>query len=56
MSRKNMFKIPALIILIIGLTLLVFMVLVEDEPGALPLMLVLIGALGLIYSKFKSTL
>jgi hypothetical protein len=55
MLKKNRLKLSSVVILILGLVLLVYMVLIEDEPGALPLLLVLIGALGLIYSRFKST-
>ena len=55
MTSKNVFKIPSIIALIIGIILLGYMILVEDEPGALPLFLVLIGILGLIYNRFKSS-
>jgi hypothetical protein len=33
----------------LGLVLLVMMVIVEDEPGALPLALLLIGSVGYLY-------
>lgn len=36
-------KLLAGVILVVGLILLAFMVVVEDEPGALPLLLVLVG-------------
>ncbi|WP_216746148.1 hypothetical protein [Paucihalobacter ruber] len=55
MLKKNRLKLLFAVILILGLVLLVYMILIEDEPGALPLLLALIGALGLIYSRFKST-
>lgn len=44
--HQNTYKTQLLIsaiVLIIGLILLVFMITVEDEPGALPLVLVLGG-------------
>lgn len=36
-------RILSLAILFLGITLLIFMITVEDEPGALPLLLILIG-------------
>jgi hypothetical protein len=53
MPSKNVFKIPSIIILITGITLLVYLILIKDESGALPLFLVLIGILLLIYNRFK---
>ncbi len=37
----------------VGLALLVMMILVEDEPGAIPLALLLIGAVGYAYCKAR---
>lgn len=37
-------KIFAMITLAIGLALMIFMITVEDEPGALPLLMIIIGA------------
>ena len=41
-----MAKIVSLVVLAIGLALMTFMIVVESEPGALPLLLVLLGAGG----------
>ncbi len=40
--------------LVIGIALLVMMVTVEDEPGALPLFLILAGAGGHLWAKLRS--
>lgn len=37
----------------IGVALLIMMVIVEDEPGALPLLLVLLGAGGYIHARMR---
>ena len=44
---------PFLIILL-GAILLVYMIAVEDEPGALPLVLILAGITLLIIKRFKN--
>lgn len=43
-TRLNVHTILSLVILTIGLVLLVYMIRVESEPGALPLLLIVIGA------------
>ncbi len=43
------------IALVLGLALLIYMVTVEDEPGALPLLLVLSGIAGLLLNKLTMT-
>lgn len=59
MENGNKFqtqKIIALFVAIIGLVLLVFMIVIEDEPGAIPLGMILIGSIWfiLINKKLKS--
>lgn len=39
--------------LVIGIALLVMMVTVEDEPGALPLFLILAGGGSLLWTKLR---
>lgn len=46
-------KILALITLIIGFALLIFMITVEDEPGALPLLMIITGAVWFFYARSK---
>lgn len=48
-------RIPA-IALVLGLILLIYMVTVEDEPGALPLLLIVSGVAGLIWNHLTSKL
>jgi len=43
-------RIPG-IALVLGLILLIYMVTVEDEPGALPLLLIVFGVAGLAYTS-----
>jgi hypothetical protein len=40
--------------LVLGLILLIYMVTVEDEPGALPLLLIVSGVAGLIWNHLTS--
>lgn len=44
------------IALVLGLMLLIYMVTVEDEPGALPLLLILSGIAGLLWNTLTSIL
>jgi hypothetical protein len=44
------------IALVLGLVLLVYMVTVEDEPGALPLLLIVSGMVGLLWNTLTSKL
>lgn len=43
--RNIMTKLIARVVLTVGILLLVFMIVTEGEPGALPLLLVMAGAL-----------
>jgi hypothetical protein len=43
--RNIMTKLIARVVLTVGILLLVFMIVTEGEPGALPLLLVITGAL-----------
>lgn len=51
--QPKLLKIIAVVILVTGLALLPYMIVVEDEPGALPLALIAIGILGLFMLKLK---
>jgi hypothetical protein len=44
-------KYTALGVLAVGLALLTMMIIVEDEPGALPLLLVLLGSIGFFVAR-----
>lgn len=43
----------AICAIIIGLMLLVFMIVVEDEPGAIPLILIVSGTLLYLYDRLR---
>ena len=47
-------QIIAFILLFLGIGLLVFMITVEDEPGALPLILILLNTIWLFVLRYKS--
>jgi hypothetical protein len=46
-------KMASTVIGIVGLALVAMMVVVEDEPGALPLALLLIGVIGYITGRWR---
>ncbi len=43
----------AFLILLFGTLLLIYMIKVEDEPGALPLLLIIIGFLWLFFIQYR---
>lgn len=59
MSYRKKFKVQnrlALLMTVVGVTLAIFMIVIEDEPGALPLLMIIIGASWyiIIRSKLRS--
>ena len=52
-KRISILKTASIIVLIVGLLLLVYMVRVEDEPGALPLFFILVGLVGVIVNQVR---
>lgn len=52
-KRISILKTASIIVLIVGLLLLFYMVSVEDEPGALPLFLILVGLVGFIVNQAR---
>ena len=48
-SKSNWKKAVALAMLILGMLLMLFMIIVEDEPGAVPLMMIVMGSGYLIW-------
>lgn len=44
-------RVLSFVVLAVGLGLLAMMVVVEGEPGALPLALVLLGSVGLVFTR-----
>ncbi|HET8860879.1 hypothetical protein [Marivirga sp.] len=58
MEKKNSqnlksFRVLFIVIILIGLGLMIFMITVEDEPGALPLLLIVLGTISLIINQIK---
>lgn len=55
-NRKywDAYSILSAVVLVIGLLLLVYMITVEDEPGALPLLLICTGTVSLVVKRFKN--
>lgn len=46
-------KILSIVTIILGVILLIFMITVEDEPGALPLFLILSGTLFFFINRYQ---
>ncbi len=46
-------KLLSLLVLLVGIILLVFMIITEDEPGAIPLLLVIFGAGWYLFTRSK---
>ncbi len=46
-------RVISIVIILLGLVLLAFMVIVEDEPGALPLFLIITGTAWLLFIQKK---
>lgn len=43
----------SILVILVGLILLIYMIKVEDEPGALPLLLITLGTTLLILNRLK---
>lgn len=52
-KRHKIQKRLSLLILGVGICLLIFMINTEDEPGAIPLLLIIIGAGWYLYTRAK---
>lgn len=52
-QKQKIYKFILFLTMLLGLLLMIYMIKVEDEPGALPLLLIIIGAVGLILNKIK---
>lgn len=51
--RLKAARIFSLLVIALGILLMSFMIVVEDEPGALPLLLLLFGTVCLMYTRQK---
>lgn len=55
-KRSNMlkkYKLLSVLTLAIGIVLLIFMIIVEHEPGAIPLLLIVLGTGGYLITRAK---
>lgn len=53
-KRTNIGRILSVIIIILGVILMTYMIRVEDEPGLLPLLLVLIGTTWFFINRYRT--
>lgn len=55
-KSKNLFSqhYGSIILILMGMLLLMYMVIAEDEPGGVPLLFILAGIVWFIISKFRS--
>ena len=55
-NKKNIQRFLSLLTIILGIVLLVFMIVVEGEPGAIPVGMIIIGSFWftIIYRKEKT--
>jgi len=52
--KQRTLHLLSILAIITGILLLVYMIVVEDEPGAIPLMLITLGFGGFLITRFKS--
>jgi len=54
LNRLIFYRKASIGVLMIGVALVAFMIIVEDEPGGVPLILVLTGTLCFFFLRFKT--
>lgn len=52
MKNNNLYDILSIAVLAIGIMLLLFMITYEGEPGAIPLILIILGTSGFFARRF----
>lgn len=50
-TKLRIHKLISILMTLIGISLMTFMVIIEDEPGAIPLLLIVVGAGGYIITR-----
>lgn len=55
-QKQKTYRLISILTMILGVLLMIYMIKVEDEPGALPLLLIILGTGGLIFNKIKNKL
>jgi len=53
MHSLSLHSLFSLLITLLGVLLLIYMIVVEDEPGAIPLLLIIIGSIWYIFTRRK---
>jgi len=53
MTSLSLNRLFSLLITLLGVLLLIYMILVEDEPGAIPLFLIILGSIWYIFTRRK---
>jgi lipoprotein signal peptidase len=51
MKKQKPYRLISFLTILVGLLLMIYMIKVEDEPGALPLLLIILGTVGLLLNK-----
>lgn len=46
-------RVGSLVTLVLGVALMIYMITVEDEPGALPLFLIITGTAWFLFNRFQ---
>lgn len=52
-KTKNIYTILSVLTILIGVLLIIYMIKVEDEPGALPLFLIIIGTVWFVVNQVQ---
>lgn len=52
-QKLKLYRILSILTILLGLILIVYMIKVEDEPGALPLLIIITGAIWFIVNQIK---
>lgn len=52
-QKLKLGKMLSVLTMLLGTTLMIYMITVEDEPGALPLALIIIGIVWLIINRYQ---
>lgn len=52
-QKQKIHRLISFLTMLLGVLLLIYMIKVEEEPGALPLLLIILGAVGLILNMIN---
>lgn len=51
--KRSVHTVLATLVIVLGVVLLIYMITVEDEPGAIPLLLIVSGTAWLIFARLR---